>query len=201
MLNGRRNGLRACYRRQNQVFNMSVKKVLIISGSPRKQGNSDLLCDEFARGAREAGHQVEKVRVAELKIGYCRACYYCAKHDGVCAIKDDMAVLLAKIQAADVVVWASPVYFYSIDAQLKAVIDRCVAQWTTIADKDFYYLMTSAEDSATVMDTTLACFRGLADCLNDIREKGIVYGKGVTEPGEVRETPYPQQAYALGKAV
>ena len=103
------------------------KKVLILSGSPRKGGNSDLLCDEFMRGAEEAGNVVEKVRVAEKKIGYCSACYYCGTSGGVCAKKDDMAELLQKVIDADVIVLASPVYFYSIDAQLNTVIDRTLA--------------------------------------------------------------------------
>lgn len=104
------------------------KKVLILSGSPRKNGNSDLLCDEFMRGALDNGNEVEKIRVAEKKINYCRACYYCSKNNGVCCINDDMADILQKMIDADVIVLASPVYFYSIDAQLKALIDRTVAR-------------------------------------------------------------------------
>ena len=91
------------------------KKVLIISGSPRKGGNSDLLCDEFMRGALESGNEVEKIRVAEKKISFCSACYYCRQSGGVCAKKDDMADILQKVIDADVIVLASPVYFYSID--------------------------------------------------------------------------------------
>ncbi len=112
------------------------KKILILAGSPRKGGNSDLLCDEFARGAAEAGHTVEKLRVAEKNIGYCRACYAC-RESGVCAIHDDMAEVLQKMIDADVLVLASPVYFYSISAQLKAVIDRSVARWLEVKDKEF----------------------------------------------------------------
>mgnify|MGYP000802091376 CR=1 FL=1 len=100
------------------------KKVLILSGSPRKGGNSDILCDEFLRGAREAGHQLEKVRPTEKKIAPCLGCYYCASHGGECVRRDDMADLLQQMIDADVIVLASPVYFYSINAQLKAVIDR-----------------------------------------------------------------------------
>lgn len=113
------------------------KKVLVLSGSPRKNGNSDLLCNEFLKGAAESGHEVEKIRVAEKKIGYCRGCYAC-KDTGICAIRDDMAEVLQKMIDADVLVLASPVYFYSIDAQLKAVIDRTVARWTEIRDKELY---------------------------------------------------------------
>ena len=97
------------------------KKVLILSGSPRKDGNSDILCNEFMRGALESGNEVEKIRVAEKKIGFCRACYYCRQSEGICAVKDDMAEVLQKIINADVIVLASPIYFYSIDAQLKEI--------------------------------------------------------------------------------
>lgn len=176
------------------------KKVLILSGSPRKGGNSDLLCDEFMRGAEESGNQAEKIRVAEKNIGYCKACYACKK-DGICAVKDDMSEILAKMHAADVIVLASPVYFYSIDAQLKAVIDRTVAQWTKLKNKEFYYIMTAAEDSATVMVCTLECMRGLAACLDGSVEKGVIYGKGVYEKGEIKNTAAFKQAYEMGKTV
>ena len=108
------------------------KKVLILSGSPRKGGNSDLLCDEFMRGAQEAGNEVEKIRVVSKKIAPCSACYFCRSHHGECAHKDDMAEVLQKMIDADVIVLSSPVYFYSIDAQLKAVIDRTVARWLEV---------------------------------------------------------------------
>lgn len=96
------------------------------------------------QGAIEAGHEVEKIRVAEKKIGLCSGCYYCVKSGGVCAKKDDMPEILQKMIDADVIVLASPVYFYSIDAQLKALIDRTVARWTEVKDKEFYYIMTIA---------------------------------------------------------
>lgn len=105
-----------------------MKNVLILSGSPRKMGNSDTLCDEFRRGPEESGHQVEKIFLRDKTIGYCIACYHCKKSGGVCAVRDDMAEILEKMLVADVIVMASPVYFYSMDAQMKAVIDRSVAQ-------------------------------------------------------------------------
>lgn len=174
------------------------KKVLILSGSPRKGGNSDLLCDEFARGAADAGADVEKIFIRDKKIGYCAACYYCKNHDGACAIKDDMAEILDKMTEADVIVLASPVYFYSIDAQLKTVIDRTVARWTVIKDKEFYYIMTAADTERSSMDCTLACMRGLADCLSGSKEMGVIYGTGVYEPGKIKDTPAFAQAYETG---
>ena len=176
------------------------KNVLILSGSPRKNGNSDLLCDEFMKGAIEAGHQVEKIRVAEKNIGYCRACYGC-KDTGVCVIKDDMAEVLQKMIDCDVLVLASPVYFYSIDAQLKAVIDRSVARWLEVKDKELYYIMTAADAEKASMETTLACFRGYADCVEGAKEMGVIYGTGVYEKGEVKDTKAMQEAYEMGLQV
>lgn len=178
-----------------------MKKVLILSGSPRKNGNSAALCHEFARGAEESGNQVELIFLRDKKIGYCQACYYCKKHDGVCAIKDDMAEILARMNAADIIVMASPVYFYSVDAQMKALIDRTVAQWLVIRDKTFYYIMTAAEETDTVMNCTLECLRGLAACLKGSREGGVIYGKGVYEPGAIKDKPAMTEAYTMGKAI
>lgn len=175
-----------------------MKKILILSGSPRKDGNSDILCNEFARGAAEAGHAVETVRVAEKKIGYCRACYAC-RNAGVCVLHDDMAEVLQKIIDADVLVLASPVYFYSIDAQLKALIDRTVARWTEVKNKEFYYIVTAADAERASAETTLACFRGYADCVEGAKEMGIIYGMGTYEKGEVRNTDAMAQAFEAGK--
>ncbi|MGN0542085.1 MAG: flavodoxin family protein [Acutalibacteraceae bacterium] len=176
------------------------KKVLILSGSPRKGGNSDILCDEFMKGAIESGNEAEKIRVAEKNIGFCRACYAC-KNGGVCVIKDDMAEILQKMTAADVIVLASPVYFYSVDAQLKALIDRTVARWTEVKNKEFYYIMTAADEERASMETTLACFRGYADCVNGAKEMGVIYGTGVYEKGEVRNTKAMKEAYEMGLKV
>lgn len=178
-----------------------MKKVLILSGSPRREGNSDILCDEFLRGAVEAGHEVEKIRVSEKNIGYCRACYYCRDHKGECIVKDDMAEVLQKMIDADVIVLASPVYFYSVDAQLKALIDRTVARWLEVKDKEFYYIVTCADEERASAETTLACFRGYADCVEGAVEKGVVYGTGVYEKGSVRATEAMREAYLAGKNV
>lgn len=177
-----------------------TKKVLILSGSPRKGGNSDLLCDEFMRGAIEAGHKVEKIRVQEKKIACCIACYAC-RGKGICAIKDDMAEIMQKMIDCDVLVLASPVYFYSIDAQLKAVIDRSVCRWTEVKNKEMYYIMTAADTEKSSMDTTLACFRGYADCVEGAVEKGVIYGTGVYQSGEVKGKKVMQKAYEMGRNV
>ena len=178
-----------------------MKKVLILSGSPRKGGNSDTLCDEFMRGAREAGNEVEKIRVSEKKIGYCTGCYYCQKSGGVCAIKDDMNELLQKMIDADVIVLASPVYFYSIDAQLKTVIDRTVARWLEVKNKEFYYIATSADKDQKSQERTIECFRGYAECVEGAVEKGVIYATGVYQKGEIQNSPALAEAYQMGLKV
>lgn len=177
------------------------KKVLILSGSPRKAGNSDLLCDEFMRGALESGNEVEKIRVSEKKIGYCKACYYCTKSGGKCAIDDDMTDIMQKIINADVLVLASPVYFYSIDAQLKALIDRTVARWTEVKNKEFYYIATAADKDKQSLECTVDCMRGYADCVEGAVEKGVIYAGGFYEAGEVKGSDVMKQAYEMGKGV
>lgn len=176
------------------------KKVLIISGTPRKGGNSEILCEQFAKGATEAGNDVELIRLREKDIGFCRACYACTSK-GSCVFKDDVPGIVDKMYDADVIVMASPVYFYSVDAQLKALIDRTVSRWTEIAGKEFYFIMTAAEDTGTVMDCTLECMRGLMYCLDGCEERGVVYAKGVYEAGEVRDTPFMDEAYEMGRRV
>lgn len=176
------------------------KKVLILSGSPRKNGNSDILCDEFMKGAKEGGNEVEKIRVSEKNIGYCRACYAC-KGTGICAIKDDMGEVLQKMIDADVIVLASPVYFYSIDAQLKTLIDRTVARWLEVKNKEFYYIVTAADEEKESAETTIQCFRGYADCVEGAKEKGIIYGMGAYEKGEIKNSSAMEEAYNMGKNI
>lgn len=178
-----------------------AKKVLILSGSPRLGGNSDTLCDRFMQGALESGNDVEKFFIASHDIGYCSACYYCSQHGGECCKRDDMRMLMPKILDADVLVFASPVYMYSVSAQLKAVFDRMVAQYEVIRDKELYYIMTAAEAEPDTMDTTLACMRGMAACIPGSKEMGVIYGKGVYHKGEVLSTQAFVDAYEMGKSV
>ncbi len=177
------------------------KNVLILSASPRKGGNSDLLCDEFMRGAKESGHEVEKLRVCEYKISPCSGCYYCRDHGGECVHKDDMAGILQKMIDADVIVLASPVYFYAVNAQLKALIDRTVARWLEVHDKEFYYIVTMEDDNPTAGETAVNCMRGYADSVEGAVEKGVVIAANIYESGKVKSTEYMNQAYEMGKSV
>lgn len=178
------------------------KKILVISSSPRKGGNSDTLCDQFILGAQETGHITEKIYLIEQRIGFCRACYAC-KETGVCIQKDDVNAILDKMVNADVIVMATPVYYYTMNGQMKTLIDRALPRYYTeikISDKDFYFIATAAEEKDT-MERTIDGLRGFTDCLPNATVKGVIYGAGVYLPGEVKDTQAMQEAYAMGKGV
>lgn len=175
-----------------------MKNILILSGSARKGGNSDTLCDEFMRGAEKAGHKVEKIRIAEKHINFCTGCGACnTTHK--CVQKDDMSEVLDKMLAADVIVMATPVYFYAMNGQMKTLIDRSVPRYTDIAGKDFYFIITAADTDKAIMEKVIESFRGFTrDCLPDAHEKGVIYGLGAWQMGEIKSSPAMKQAYEAG---
>ena len=135
------------------------KKVLILSSSPRRNGNSDLLCDRFLEGAKASGHDVEKIFLKDKNINYCTGCGSCSMGKS-CPQKDDMPEILEKMIAADVIVMATPVYFYTMCGQMKTLIDRTCARYQEIKDKDFYFIVAAAIDSKPAMERTINEFRG-----------------------------------------
>mgnify|MGYP002620965850 CR=1 FL=1 len=177
-----------------------MKKVLIIAGSPRKNGNSDLLAQQFAKGAEERGNEVEIVYLRDLKINYCHGCLVCLKK-GECFQKDDANSLLPKMMAADVVCFSCPVYYYSVSGQMKTFIDRMNPLYDKMKNKDFYYMLTAQDDSHKQLDRAFDVFDGFADCFEDIRRCGRIYGGGADQKGEVKELPVYNEAYELGKSI
>ncbi|MFR6399461.1 flavodoxin family protein [Ruminococcus sp.] len=139
--------------------------------------------------------------MAEKKIGYCRGCYYCRKSGGVCFIQDDMAEILQKMIDADVIVLASPVYFYSIDAQLKALIDRTVARWLEVHDKEVLLYCYHGRRGSILCGHHFRLFPWLCRLRRGCQEMDTICGNGVYEKGEILGTPAMEEAYAMGKAV
>lgn len=178
------------------------KNILVISSSPRKGGNSDVLCDEFVKGALDAGHKCEKIFLRDKKINYCTGCSYCADNDyNVCAQKDDMSEILDKMQEADTIVFSTPIYFYAMSGQMKTFIDRICARYTHIINKEFYYIMTAADASKNAIQFTLGEFKGLMACLDNPKEIGYLFAGGVWKKGEIHNTDYPKKAYEAGKNI
>jgi multimeric flavodoxin WrbA len=148
----------------------------------------------------QAKHHVEKVVLAEKKVNYCTGCYAC-KGNGRCAQKDDMTQILDSMIAADVIVLATPVYFYTMCAQMKTVIDRCVARYTKITNKEFYFIVAAADGNKSALKPTIEGFRAFTSCLPGAKEKDIVYGTGAWEIGDILTSPAMKQAYEMGKSV
>lgn len=179
-----------------------MKKVLVLSSSPRKGGNSDILCDEFVKGAKEAGNEVTKIFLREKKINYCTGCGFCNTNDyTACAQKDDAPAILDAMIDADVIVMATPVYFYTMCAQMKTLIDRCCSRYTHMRNKEFYFIITAADGNKKALERTNYEFHGLLDCLSGAVERGTIYAYGVWQKGEVNQTAFVKEAYAMGKAV
>lgn len=184
--------------KENEIMN---KKVLVLSSSPRKGGNSDLLCDQFLLGAQQAGHNPEKIFLKNKKINYCTGCGKCFDGGKNCPQKDDMAEILEKMIASDVIVMATPVYFYTMSAQMKTLIDRTCSRYTEINNKEFYCIVAAADRTKKAMERTLEGFRGFTSCLNGAQEKGTVYGTGAWKTGDIIRNKAMTQAFEMGKAV
>lgn len=174
------------------------KRVLILSASPRKGGNSDTLCNQLMEGAQQAGHQVEKIFLKEKKINYCTGCGACYNRGNGCSQKDDMENMLNKMIDADVIIMATPVYFYTMNGQMKTFIDRTCSRYTEINNKEFYFIVTAADDNKVLMTRTIEEFRGFLYCLEGATEKGIIYGTGAWQVGDIKNKPVMEEAYKIG---
>ena len=177
-----------------------MKNVLIISASPRKRGNSQLLCEQFTEGARAMGHEVNLVRLAEKKIGFCLACDGCMRNGGICVQKDNMAELLLQFQKADVLVLATPVYFYGITAQMKTFIDRTYPIWRNLGKKEVYYIV-SAGLGEDIIERSLGDLDGFVEHLEEYRIAGRIYATDVMEAGLVKNLDVFEKSYQMGALV
>lgn len=115
--------------------------------------------------------------------------------------KDDAAEVVEKMIAADVIVMATPVYFYTMSAQMKTLIDRCCARYLEIKNKEFYFIIAAAEESVPMMERTIDGFRGFLDCLEEPKECGTIYGVGAWKVGEINDKPSMHEAYEMGKGI
>ena len=175
-----------------------MRSVLILSASPRKVGNSDVLCNQFAKGALESGHKVEKISLYDKNIGFCQACYTCFK-TGKCVLKDDMTDILDKMQEADVIVVATPTYFLTMNGMLKCTIDRFLPKWQDLGGHDVYFIITGHDGKAgleLVGEELTRIFENLGN-----RVRGAIWGEGVWQKGEVAETKAMDEAYQAGKTI
>lgn len=180
-------------------------KVVVICSSPRRQGNSEVLADQFIKGAIDAGHDVEKVMLSDYQMSPCLSCEYCRTHNNECIQKDDANIVIDKMIKADVFVLATPIYFYSLSAQLKILIDRMFAREYEIREmnkrKKAYLILTSGTPDITQTVGTVESFRGFIKVLRTVDEGGIVYGLGAFQKGDAIHHEAYSQAYKMGMNV
>ena len=180
---------------------MMSKKVLIISSSPRKGGNSETLAAAFAKGAQEAGHQVETVFLREKQVGFCKGCLACLNL-GHCVIQDDAVEIAAKMHDADVLVFATPVYYYCVSGQLKTMLDRANPLFgTDYAFTKAYLLATAAEDAPETVEGTEKAIQGWVDCFDRCELAATVFAGGVNGMGDIAGHPALERAYRVGKEI
>ena len=183
-----------------EVFKMN-KNVLVISTSPRQGGNSDVLADAFVQGAEAAGHQVEKVTLRHKTIGFCQGCLACQKTQR-CTIKDDANEIVEKMQSAQVLVFATPIYYYGMCGQMKTLLDRANPLYSSeYAFRDVYLLASAAEDEEQTADGTIRGLSGWIDCFSQAHLAGTVFAGGVDTVGAIKGHPALTQAYELGQRV
>ena len=178
-----------------------AKKVLIISTSIRPNSNSEMLANAFADGAGTSGNEVEIVSLKDKTIGFCKGCFACQKL-GRCVIKDDANAITEKMLSADVIVWATPIYYYEMSGQMKTMIDRANPLFPLdYRFRDVYLLTTAAEDEATVDDGAVKGLQGGSDCFEKARFAGKVFAGGFTAPKEIEDSQKLKEAFDMGKAI
>lgn len=165
---------------------MESKKILVIKASPRLNGNSDILADSFIRGIDQTNHQVKEIALRDHQIGFCKGCLACQNGKG-CVIKDGANNIVQEIKKADVLIFATPIYFYQMNGQMKTLLDCTNPLF--IQDyqfRDVYLLATCADDALESINGTIKGLEGWITCFDKSRLKGVVKGLGVDQYGEMK---------------
>ena len=177
-----------------------MKKILILSGSGRRHGNSEKLADAFIKGAA-LHNEITKITLANKKIAPCCNCNYCQNHNGECAIHDDMQEIITALQNNEILVLCSPVYYLGFSAQLKTVIDRTYAE-SAIGRKihSSILLFVAGKKDAFVSDCMINAYQQLIDYLG-FQNLGIISAKGFENPNEIESSQILMDAFELGKSI
>lgn len=176
-------------------------KIVVLEGSPNKNGSSNLLAERFICGAKETGHSVDVIDAAHANIRPCIGCIHCG-YEGPCSQNDDMNEIRQKILDADMIVFVTPLYYYGMSAQLKILIDRFCAFNSSIQRKQMKSALLAAAwngDNWT-FEALEAHYKTLVRYLN-LKDQGMVLGKGCRTPSMTKSSVYPDKAYGLGKKI
>lgn len=177
------------------------KNVLVISTSLRNRSNSEMLADAFLAGTKAAGNRVEKVTLREKALSFCKGCLTCQETQK-CVIQDDAAQIVEKMAQADVIVFATPIYYYEMSGQMKTLLDRANPLFPSdYSFRRIYLLTTAAEDEESVPEKAVSGLKGWIDCFEKAALAGTVFAGGVTGAGEIEGHPALKTAYDMGASI
>lgn len=176
-------------------------RIIILQGSPNKKGSTSILAEQFGRGARESGHTVQRIDLTDVKVNPCIGCVSCG-YEGPCVQNDDNQQIRTAVLTADMIVFATPLYYYGMSAQLKTVIDRFCSYNSSITRKRLKsaLLAVAWNSDDWTFDALESHYQTLVRYLN-FRDQGMVLGKGCDSPEMTKRTHFPQMAYELGKRI
>ncbi len=178
-----------------------MAKVLVISTSLRQKSNSEELANEFVRGAQEAGHDVVKIVLRDKRIAFCKGCLACGKL-GHCVTADDAISITRQIHDADVVCFATPIYYYEMSGQMKTLLDRSNSLYASDYHfRDIYLLTAAAEDGPDVPERCVAGLGGWVACFERAHLAGTVFAGGVSDGGDISGHPSLKKAYEMGRRI
>ena len=175
-----------------------MKKVLVISSSLRKNSNSDFIAKEFARGAKEAGNEVDYISLRGKNINFCRGCLSCQKIKK-CVIQDDMLEFEEKMVNFDVIVFATPIYYYEMSGQLKTLLDRGNPMYVKdYKFRDIYFISTAADDDIKSDQRAIYGLNGWLECFPKATLKDTIFQGGVSDEGDIKGKDILTLAYQKG---
>ena len=179
-----------------------MKKVLIISTSLRGGSNSEILAKECEKGAKDAGHDVEYISLKGKEIKYCIGCLTC-QSKGSCVLKDDVFEIMEKVKNADVIVYATPIYYYEMSGQMKTLLDRLNPLYgSDYKFREVYMIATAAEEEKSTFDKAYNGLQGWVDCFEKAQLKGVVSGGGIGDANDaMNHVDIMKTAYDLGKSL
>ena len=176
-------------------------KIIVLMGSPNKKGSTNLLVENFVKGATEAGHECEVLDVCHMDIHPCTGCVACG-YEGPCVQKDDTEQIRIKLLASDMVVFATPLYYYGMSAQLKTVVDRFCAYNSSLNGRHLKSALLTVAWNADdwTFEALEAHYKTLVRYIN-FEDKGMILGYGCGSPAMTQRSRYPEEAYKLGRGL
>ena len=176
-------------------------KITVLFGSPNRKGSTNILVESFVRGATEARHECEVLDVCHMNIHPCTGCVACG-YEGPCVQKDDVEQIRAKLVASEMVVFATPLYYYGMSAQLKIVVDRFCAYNSSLNSKHLKSALLTVAWNADdwTFEALEAHYKTLVRYIN-FEDKGMILGYGCGSPAMTQRSRYPEEAYKLGRGL